>query len=148
MKEYTGMTKALGAGVLAAVLLAGCASAKQAPATAEAAPAPAPAPAAAPAPMAEKPADDVHVVVAGEHLWGISGYSQVYNDPYQWPLIFKHNREQIKDADLIYPGQELKISRDLTEAQVQQAIEHAKTRGAWSVGPTEQSDLDYLSKAL
>ncbi|MCZ7597610.1 MAG: hypothetical protein M5U09_07580 [Gammaproteobacteria bacterium] len=79
---------------------------------------------------------------------GISGYSQIYNDPYQWPLIFKHNRDQIEDADLIYPGQELKIKRDLTEAQVQQAIEHAKTRGAWSLGPTEQSDLDYLSKAL
>ncbi len=150
MKEYNGIYKALGAGLISVVLLAGCASAKQAPATAEAAPAPAPAPepAAAPEPMMEKPADDVHVVVAGEHLWGISGYSQIYNDPYQWPLIFKRNRDQIEDADLIYPGQELKISRDLTEAQVEQAIQHAKTRGAWSLGPTEQADLDYLSKAL
>ena len=150
MKEFNGIYKALGAGLISVVLLAGCASAKQAPATAEAAPAPAPAPepAAAPEPMMEKPADDVHVVVAGEHLWGISGYSQVYNDPYQWPLIFKRNRDQIEDADLIYPGQELKISRDLTEDQVQQAIQHAKTRGAWSLGPTEQADLDYLSKAM
>ena len=148
MKEFNGVGKAIVAGLVSAILLAGCASAKQAPATAEAAPAPAPAPAAAPEPAAAPPADYIHVVVAGEHLWGISGYSQIYNDPYQWPLIFKHNRDQIEDADLIYPGQELKIKRDLTEAEVQQAIEHAKTRGAWSLGPTEQSDLDYLSKAL
>ncbi len=148
MKEFNGVGKAIVAGLVSAILLAGCASAKQAPATAEAAPAPAPAPAAAPEPAPAPPADDIHVVVAGEHLWGISGYSQIYNDPYQWPLIFKHNRDQIEDADLIYPGQELKIKRDLTEAEVQQAIEHAKTRGAWSLGPTEQSDLDYLSKAL
>ena len=146
MKEFSGFKKALLAGIVSAVVLGGCASAKQAPATAEAAPAPAPAPA-APAAAPAAPADDVHVVVAGEHLWGISGYSQIYNDPYQWPLIFKRNRDQIKDADLIYPGQELKIQRDLNEEQVMQAIEHAKTRGAWSLGPTEQSDLDYLSKA-
>ncbi len=146
MKEFSGFKKALLAGIVSAVVLGGCASAKQAPATAEAAPAPAPAPA-APAAAPAAPADDLHVVVAGEHLWGISGYSQIYNDPYQWPLIFKRNRDQIKDADLIYPGQELKIQRDLSEEQVMQAIEHAKTRGAWSLGPTEQSDLDYLSKA-
>jgi nucleoid-associated protein YgaU len=148
MRELNAMYKALSAGAIAVVLLAGCASAKQVPATAEAAPAPAPTPATAPAAAPMAPADDIHVVVAGEHLWGISSYSQVYNDPYQWPLIFKRNRDQIQDADLIYPGQELRIQRDLTEAQVQQAIEHAKTRGAWSLGPTEQSDLDYLSRAF
>lgn len=146
MKEFHGIYKALSAGVVAALILGGCASAKQAPATAEAAPAPAPAAAPEPTPPAP-PADDIHVVVKGEHLWGISSYAQIYNDPYQWPLIFKRNRDQIKDADLIYPGQELKIQRDLTEEQVQQAIQHAKTRGAWSLGPTEESDLDYLSKA-
>ena len=148
MRDLNAMYKALSAGAIAVVLLAGCASAKQVPATAEAAPAPAPAPATAPAAAPMAPADDIHVVVAGEHLWGISSYSQVYNDPYQWPLIFKRNRDQIQDADLIYPGQELRIQRDLSEAQVQQAIEHAKTRGAWSLGPTEQSDLDYLSRAF
>ena len=51
MKEFNGVGKAIVAGLVSAVLLAGCASAKQAPATAEAAPAPAPAPAAAPEPI-------------------------------------------------------------------------------------------------
>ncbi|HCY14130.1 MAG TPA: hypothetical protein DG414_09860 [Gammaproteobacteria bacterium] len=83
----------------------------------------------------------------GEHLWGISAHSEVYGDPYQWPLLFKKNRQQIEDADLIYPGQVLQIERDLSEYQIQQAIDHAKTRGAWSLGVTEETDLQYLEAA-
>ena len=65
----------------------------------------------------------------------------------QWPLLFKRNRAEIEDADLIYPGQVLHIDRDANEHQIQQAIEHAKTRGAWSLGVTEASDLEYLARA-
>ena len=43
-------------------------------------------------------------VVRGDNLWSISGKDEVYADPYQWPLIYKTNRNKIKDADLIYPG--------------------------------------------
>ena len=149
MSELNSMYKALGAGLVSVALLAGCASAKTAPSSAEAAPAPAPEAETAPEPVAAPtpPPDDVHVVVAGEHLWGISGYSNIYNDPYQWPLIYRHNRNDIRDADLIYPGQKLMIKRDWNSEQIDQAIKHAKMRGAWSLGPTEDSDLDYLFEA-
>ena len=86
------------------------------------------------------------VVHKGEHLWGISGHGKVYGDPYQWPLLFKRNRHQIEDADLIYPGQVLHIERDLSNAEIDRAIEHAKTRGAWILGITELTDLEYLSR--
>ena len=82
----------------------------------------------------------------GEHLWGISAHNMVYGDPYQWPLLFKRNRHQIEDADLIYPGQVLHIERDLSNAEIDRAIEHAKTRGAWILGITELTDLEYLSR--
>lgn len=85
-------------------------------------------------------------VVGGDHLWGISGQDQVYGDSYQWPLIYKANRSQIKDADLIYPGQVLDIDQNASDAEINAAIRHAKTRGAWSVGDVEQSDLDYLDQ--
>ena len=88
-----------------------------------------------------------YIVPAGDHLWGISAQQKVYGDPYQWPLLFKRNRAEIEDADLIYPGQVLHIDRDANEHQIQQAIEHAKTRGAWSLGVTEASDLEYLARA-
>jgi hypothetical protein len=86
------------------------------------------------------------VVDEGEHLWGISAHHMVYGDPYQWPLLFKRNRNQIDDADLIYPGQVLHIERDLSNAEIDRAIKHAKTRGAWILGITELSDLEYLSR--
>ena len=86
------------------------------------------------------------VVHKGEHLWGISAHDKVYGDPYQWPLLFKRNRHQIEDADLIYPGQVLHIERDLSNAEIDRAIEHAKTRGAWILGITELTDLEFLSR--
>ncbi|MFT5111835.1 MAG: nucleoid-associated protein YgaU [Parasphingorhabdus sp.] len=146
MTNANSLSKAVIAAMLSAALLAGCASAKKVPDSAEAAPAPAPEavaePAAAPEPMA--PAEDMHVVVSGEHLWGISSYSNIYSDPYKWPLIYKRNRDQINDADLIYPGQELAIRRDLKSHEITSAIKHAKMRGEWSLGVTEDADLDYL----
>ena len=86
------------------------------------------------------------VVGKGEHLWGISAHGKVYGDPYQWPLLFKRNRDQIEDADLIYPGQVLQIERDLSAEEIQRAIDHAKSRGAWTLGITELTDLEYLSR--
>lgn len=85
-------------------------------------------------------------VHGGDNLWKISGKDEVYANPYQWPLIYKTNRSQIKDADLIYPGQVLDIDQNASSAEINAAINHAKTRGAWSVGDVEQSDLDYLNK--
>ena len=85
-------------------------------------------------------------VVKGDSLWGISGKDEVYANPYQWPLIYKTNRDKIKDADLIYPGQVFDIDQNASASEIDAAVNHAKTRGAWSVGDTEQSDLDYLNK--
>ena len=89
-----------------------------------------------------------YIVQSGDHLWGISGQAQVYGDSYQWPLLYKRNRLDIFDPDLIYPGQVLHIDREASEQQIQLAIDHAKTRGAWALGVIEKSDIEYLNKAL
>ena len=89
-----------------------------------------------------------YIVQSGDHLWGISGQEQVYGDSYQWPLLYKRNRDDIYDPDLIYPGQVLHIDREASEQQIQLAIDHAKTRGAWALGVIEKSDIEYLNKAL
>ena len=80
----------------------------------------------------------------GDHLWGISGSS--YGNPYKWPLIYKANSDKIKDADLIFPGQVLDIDSDPSDADSAAAISHAKSRGSWSIGVTEESDKAYLAK--
>ena len=89
-----------------------------------------------------------YIVQSGDHLWGISGQAQVYGDSYQWPLLYKRNRDDIYDPDLIYPGQVLHIDREASEQQIQLAIDHAKSRGAWALGVIEKSDIEYLNKAL
>ena len=89
-----------------------------------------------------------YIVQSGDHLWGISGQAQVYGDSYQWPLLYKRNLDGIYDPDLIYPGQVLHIDREASEQQIQLAIDHAKTRGAWALGVVEKADIDYLMLAL
>ncbi len=102
-------------------------------------------------PMAEAPAQDDspylggYLVVAGDNLWSISGQQTIYGDPFMWPLIYKANSGQIKDADLIYPGQYFYIPKAKGPERAA-AIRHAKTRGAWSIGVTEASDLEYLAQ--
>jgi nucleoid-associated protein YgaU len=90
--------------------------------------------------------DNQYEVVTGDNLWDISGKSEIYDNPYQWPLIYKANRSQIKDADLIYAGQVFDIDRDASADDVDAAVNHAKTRGAWSIGVTEESDKAYLAE--
>lgn len=54
---------------------------------------------------------EFYTVIKGDCLWKISGKKEIYNDPFMWPIIYEANREQIKNPDLIYPGQKLTIPR-------------------------------------
>ncbi len=89
---------------------------------------------------------DQYEVVRGDNLWNISGKDEIYANPYQWPMIYKANRDKIKDADLIYAGQVFDIERGASAADIDAAVQHAKTRGAWSVGAVEASDEAYLAE--
>ena len=42
-------------------------------------------------------------------LWNIAGKESIYNDATMWPKIYIANRDQIRNPDIIFPGQELKI---------------------------------------
>jgi len=97
----------------------------------------------APAPMASS---GEYAVARGDNLWNISAKADVYNNPYQWPLIYKANSGKIKDADLIYPGQVFAINASPSASETSAAVTHAKTRGAWSIGVTEDSDKAYLAQ--
>lgn len=132
--------KLIAVGAASVMVATGCATAKKGE---MAEPAAAAAPAAA---MASEPMmPDSYTVVSGDHLWGISAQDAIYGDPYEWPIIYSHNRAQIKDADLIFPGQVFTIPRQFKPREVANAIKHAKTRGPWSLGPTEASDTAYLA---
>ncbi len=50
---------------------------------------------------------EMHVVQRGDTLSAIA--KEHYGDPMKYPVIFEANRPMLKDPDLIYPGQVLRI---------------------------------------
>jgi nucleoid-associated protein YgaU len=54
---------------------------------------------------------EAYVVKKGDSLWAIAKKKKIYNDPFLWPVIYDANKGKIKKANLIYPGQKLKIPR-------------------------------------
>lgn len=56
-------------------------------------------------------------VVRGDNLWNISKKEQIYADPYMWPRIYRNNKDQIEDPDLIYPKQVLAVPFGVAENQ-------------------------------
>lgn len=139
MISASSALKLLTAGIAAVTVASGCATAKKGE---MAEPAAATAPAAAAA-MAMTP--ESYTVKQDDNLWCIAGFDEVYGDPFDWPIIFSHNRAQIKDADLIYAGQVFNIPRKFAPREVANARAHARDRGAWSVGATEDVDSAFLA---
>jgi PGF-pre-PGF domain-containing protein len=48
-----------------------------------------------------------YTIVAGDCLFCIAGY--FYHDPFQWPVIYQANTDQISDPHWVFPGQVLII---------------------------------------
>lgn len=53
----------------------------------------------------EAPKDIMYTVVSGDHLWGIAKKAEHYGNAFAWPIIWKANKDQIKNPDLIFPKQ-------------------------------------------
>lgn len=68
-----------------------------------------------------------HRVRKGETLMSIARRKEIFNDPYLWPLIYKANRDQIRDPRIIFPGQVLSIPRNVTSEEIAEARRHACT---------------------
>ena len=77
-----------------------------------------------------------HTVVKGECLWRIAESDQIYDDPFEWPLIYSDNRENIdktahqhgfrtQEENWIFPEQQLAIPRDSTTEQIKAARHRA-----------------------
>jgi hypothetical protein len=103
--------------------------------------------AAPPPPPAEvKKEEEKYTVVKGDTLWDISGSSAIYGDHFQWPLLFKANRDQIQDPDLIYPDQNFLIRRDFTADETSRAKDAASKTPKYvpHTKPRETLPVDYF----
>lgn len=53
----------------------------------------------------------VTTVGPGDSLWRIAARESIYGDGRRWNELYKANRDRIRDAARIYPGQELVVPR-------------------------------------
>ncbi len=91
-------------------------------------------PVATPAPSHEAKAEPVadasdangaYVVQKGESLWKIAAKPAVMGDPFRWPLLYKTNRDQISDPDIIEVKQDLAFKKNYAATEVDEAMKKA-----------------------
>ena len=91
------------------------------------------------------PSMDAHTVARGDCLWYIAEGREAYSDPFQWPLIYDANRDEIdrtahryghynREQDWIYPDQEFDVPRDASTEDVKNARRRAGAPDAYSPG--------------
>jgi len=68
-------------------------------------------------------------VVKGDCLWDIAGKKNVYADSFQWPLLWKANRDQIQNPDLIEVGWRLNVGSDYSIPYMMEVRKEAEDYG-------------------
>lgn len=63
----------------------------------------------------------VYTVHRGETLPQIAARTEIYDDAALWPLIYRANRDQIRNPRQLWPGQKLKIPRNFSRDEVTEA---------------------------
>jgi LysM repeat protein len=62
-----------------------------------------------------------YTVRRGETLPQISARAEIYNDSTLWPIIYRANRDQIRDPKRLWPGQVLIIPRNFSRNEAVEA---------------------------
>jgi len=79
-------------------------------------------------PQKEPPQVNSYTVKRGESLPLIASHPQVFGDSALWPLIYRANRAQIRDPRHLWPGQVLRIPRNLGRDDMAEARRYAQER--------------------
>jgi hypothetical protein len=79
-------------------------------------------------------------------LWAIAGKPRIYGDSFQWPELFKANRDQIQDPDLIYPRQDLRVEKGFSLEEINNAKRMASATPKYvpHSKPRETLPVDYF----
>jgi hypothetical protein len=100
------------------------------------------------APTEEPTPDTVihYTVQPNDTLWAIAGKSSIYGDSFQWPLIFKSNRDKIQDPDLIYPKQDFEVLKTVSGDEVKNARKLSSETGKFKkhAKPRAKLPIDYF----
>lgn len=80
-----------------------------------------------------------YTVSEGENLSTIAARREIYGDSQLWPLLYRANRDQIKDPRNIYPGQVLTIPRNVSSADLADAREKAAASELFPLLPAQKT---------
>jgi hypothetical protein len=64
-------------------------------------------------------------------------------DSFRWPLLYKANRDQIQDPNLIEPKQELQFKKQYDESEVSDAVKKAKETPPYSPRSSVKKKVKY-----
>lgn len=81
------------------------------------------------------PLPSTYTVTDGETLWIIAAKKEIYQDPLLWPLLYRANRDQIKDPRRVYGGQTLSVPRNQSESDLAEARASARESDAFPIDP-------------
>ena len=76
----------------------------------------------------EKSLPTQHTVMRGETLPQIAGQADIYNEPALWPLLYRANRDQIRDPSHIRAGQVLRIPRNVGREEIAEARRYGQEK--------------------
>ena len=68
-----------------------------------------------------QPLPTSYTVRRGETLPQIAARTEIYNDSTLWPIIYRANRDQIRDPKRLWPGQVLVIPRNISRDEADEA---------------------------
>ncbi|HLA75441.1 MAG TPA: LysM domain-containing protein [Gammaproteobacteria bacterium] len=86
---------------------------------------------------------DRYTVVKGDTLWGVAG--RFLNEPWRWPEVWKAN-PQIKNPDLIYPGDVLVLSANNGRPEI--SVERGGSQRGATVKLSPQVRAEPIDKAI
>lgn len=69
-----------------------------------------------------------YTVRRGETLPQISARTEIYNDSTLWPLIYRANRDQIRDPKRLWPGQVFVIPRNFSRDEADEARRYSNKK--------------------
>jgi LysM repeat protein len=72
-------------------------------------------------PPPQPPLPTTYTVRRGETLPQISARTEIYNDASLWPMIYRANRDQIRDPKRLWPGQVFTIPRNFSRDEADEA---------------------------
>ena len=76
-----------------------------------------------------------YAVIKGDCLWNIAKKKEFYANGFAWPIIYKSNRDEIKDPNLIFPKQIFRIP-NLSDEEIDK---YNKIRKNYKPAPPSQS---------